>query len=317
MPLTIPSAAGKTQFLLTLLLSVQLPRPLGLQKSALYISTEAPLQTMRLAQILQAHPKLSALPPDEQPTLSRVQSTHVHDLEAQDHILRFQVPVVIQRHNVGLLIIDSIAANYRAEFDKGKERKSAAESFAKRSNQVAQTGALLRQIAQHYSIAVVVANQVADLFLPVDMPMSQAPTQTQRSRPGSPPPSLTGRPAQHHAPEDSSTPASLLSTDDPLAFDHQQRFFTGWGDEPSPNLKTPALGLTWTNQLATRIALLKEPVYSGKQVVGAEVSVSSWKRTFKVVFSAWCAESKTEFEITESGVRAVIEKVVDDDDDAS
>ena len=276
---------------------------------------------MRLAQILQAHPKLSALPTSERPSLGSVQSTHVHDLEAQDHILRFQVPVVIQRHNVGLLIIDSIAANYRAEFDKGKERKSAAESFAKRSNQVAQTGALLRQIAQHYSIAVVVANQVADLFLPVDMPMSQAPTQTQRSRPGSPPPplpSFNGRPAQHkNTSEDTAIIPSLFSTDDPLAFDHQQRFFTGWGDEPSPNLKTPALGLTWTNQLATRIALLKEPVYSGKQAVGAEVSVSSWKRTFKVVFSAWCAESKTEFEITESGVRAVIEKVVDDDDDAS
>ncbi|KAK5132343.1 hypothetical protein LTR08_009178 [Meristemomyces frigidus] len=306
------SAAGKTQFLLTLLLSVQLARPLGLEKSALYISTEAPLQTTRLAQILKSHPKLSTLPPSEQPSLSGVQSTHVHDLEAQDHILRYQVPVAIQRHNVGLLVIDSIAANYRAEFDKGKERKSAAESFAKRSNQVSQIGALLRQIAQTHGVAVVIANQVADRFLPIERSTSQAPT-SQMSRPGSPPQPANAKPVllSQHRPSEASTAPSLLSTDDPLSFDHQQRFFTGWGDEPSPNLKTPALGLTWTNQLATRIALLKEPVYGGQRAVNEEVSVSSWKRTFKVVFSAWCADSKTDFEITQGGVRAVVEEQVD------
>ncbi|KAK5122770.1 hypothetical protein LTR85_003685 [Meristemomyces frigidus] len=305
------SAAGKTQLLLTLLLSVQLTAPDGLGKSALYISTEAPLQTTRLAQILKAHPKLSTLPAKQQPSLGRIQSTHVHDLEAQDHILRYQVPVVIERHNIGLLVIDSIAANYRPEFDKGKARDSAAESFAKRSIQVAQLGVLLRDIARTHNMAVVVANQVADRFLPIE-PSSQVPQpsqHTQRSRPGSPPRSTNGRSAQmsQHLPSDSPTEAALLSTDDPLAFDHQQRFLTGWGDDPSPNLKTPSLGLTWTNQLAARIALLKEPVYSGRLAVGEEVSSSSWKRTFKVVFSAWCAESKTAFEITEGGVRSIAE----------
>ncbi|KAK1017820.1 DNA repair protein rhp57, partial [Friedmanniomyces endolithicus] len=139
-------AAGKTQFLLTLLLSVQLSSAHGTAKSALYISTEAPLPTLRLVQILEEHPKLSALPSDERPTMARVQSAHIHDLEAQDHILRYQVPVVIKRHNVGLLVIDSIAANYRPEFDRGKAKGSAAESLVNRSNQVTELGALLRHI---------------------------------------------------------------------------------------------------------------------------------------------------------------------------
>ncbi|KAI6914064.1 hypothetical protein KC318_g4746, partial [Hortaea werneckii] len=124
------SAAGKTQFLLTLLLSVQTPNPLGIGKAALYISTEAPLQTTRLNQLLERHPKLAALPQENRPSLSKIQSTRVHDLEAQDHILRFQVPALLSRpnSNIGLLVIDSIAANYRPEFDKGHARRTAAEA---------------------------------------------------------------------------------------------------------------------------------------------------------------------------------------------
>ncbi|KAH9845571.1 DNA repair protein rhp57 [Teratosphaeria destructans] len=301
------SAAGKTQFLLTLLLSVQLPSPLGFGRSALYVSTEAPLQTTRLTQILKAHPRLAGLESGDKPSLSRIHSTHIHDLEAQEHIIRYQVPVVIERHDIGLLVIDSIAANYRPEFDRGKARKSAIESFAKRSKQVAELGALLRGIARTHNVAVVVANQVADRFLPVVEPLSQVPSisqQTQRSRPASPPPSLAGKnsviASQAQPNTDLTSTPTLLSTDDPLALDHQHNFFTGWGDDLSlQNLKTPSLGLTWTSQLGARIALLRAPV------TAPDGSVRIWRRTFKVVFSAWGPESSTAFEITEGGVRAV------------
>ncbi|KAI7221914.1 P-loop containing nucleoside triphosphate hydrolase protein [Hortaea werneckii] len=317
------SAAGKTQFLLTLLLSVQTPKPLGIGKAALYISTEAPLQTTRLNQLLERHPKLAALPPEHRPSLSKIQSTRVHDLEAQDHILRFQVPALLSRpnNNIGLLVIDSIAANYRPEFDKGHARRTAAEAFAKRSQQVAQLGALLRDIARKYKIAVVVANQVADRFTSQDqaISLSQMASQpgTQRSRPGSPPQSTARRPtgppppSQHIPLPTTSDHSSNLSTDDPLSLDHQQCFFTGWGDNPfthqNQNLKTPSLGLTWTNQLSTRIALLREPVYTQPKL-GEEMVVSSWRRTIKLVFSSGCAGFEQRFEITEGGVRAVKEE---------
>lgn len=312
--LTKCSAVGKTQFLLTLLLSVQLPVPHGLAKSALYMSTEAPLQTTRLAQILKAHPTLSALSAEQRPSLSRVHSTHIHDVEAQEHILRYQVPVAIKEQNIGLLVIDSVAANYRAEFDRSKARKGA-ESFAKRSNQLSQLGALLRNIARTHKIAVVVANQVADRFTTVE-PSSQAPVvsqATQRSRPNSPPQSLATRSAlmSQSVPAESQGTSHSLSTDDPLALDHQQRFFTGWGDDPTiTNVKTPSLGLTWTNQLATRIALLKQPIYEDKAYQpGEDRNIAGWHRTAKIVFSAWCAERKIDFEIWEGGIRAVREQI--------
>lgn len=283
----------------------------GLGKSALYISTEAPLQTSRLAQILEHHPKLSALPEDDRPSLSRIQSTHIHDVEAQEHILRYQVPVAIQKQNIGLVVVDSIAANYRAEFDRTKARKGA-ESFAKRSHQLTQLGALLNDIAQRFGVAVVVANQVADRFTSHDQPPpSQAflfTQTTQRSRPHSP----QQMPASLNAPMSTNAPSTappILSTDDPLALDHQQRFFTGWGDDPSTtNLKTPSLGLTWTNQLGARIALLKLPLYDDDRAyeAGEDRVIAGWRRTAKVVFAAWCAEAQADFEIWQGGVRGVV-----------
>ena len=301
------SAAGKTQFLLTLLLSAQLPIPAGAalksrSRSVLYISTEAPLQTTRLNQILTSHPKLTELDAKDRPSLSKVHSTHIHDVEAQEHILRYQVPVAIEKHDVGLLVVDSIAANYRAEFDKGAKAKSA-EMLAKRSNQLAHIGSLLRGLARTHNIAVVVANQVADRFTTIEPAPALHSQSTQHSRPGTPSRSTN---LPQNVPGTNPTP-SVLSTEDPLSLDHQQRFFTGWGDDAaSTNMKTPSLGLTWTNQLSARIALLKEPIYADRAYrAGDERDLNGWRRACKVVFSAWCGEGRTDFEIWPGGIRSI------------
>ncbi|USW53113.1 Putative DNA recombination and repair protein Rad51 [Septoria linicola] len=298
------SAAGKTQFLLTLLLAGQLqggaPRSHG--TSVLYISTEAPLQTTRLSQILKTHPKLADLPLNDRPSLSKVHSTHIHDLEAQEHILRYQVPVAIKKHNIGLLVIDSIAANYRAEFDKGGHGKRTSDPLAQRSAQLAQTGSHLRSLARVHNIAVVVANQVADRFTPE--PFLHPHTQsTQNSRPSTP----SRRTNLHPELPTQASATGLLSTDDPLVLDQQQRFFTGWGDDDSAtNMKTPSLGLTWTNQLSARVALLKKPIYENKMYApGDERNLIGWDRSCKAVFSPWCAESNAAFEIWEGGIRSI------------
>lgn len=251
-------------------------------------------------QILKSHPRLASLPPKERPSLSKVQSTHIHDLEAQEHILRYQVPVAIEKHNVGLLVVDSIAANYRAEFDKGGQGKRSAESLSKRASQLAQIGALLRGIARTHNLAVVVANQVADRFTSIETTLCRPTQSTQNSRPGTPSqaPSIHASQTRNNGP---------LSTDDPLALDHQQRFFTGWGDDPSvTNLKTPSLGLTWTNQLSARIALLKDPIYEEKAYApGDERNLIGWSRLCKTVFGSWCAEGQAPFEIWEGGIRSI------------
>ncbi|TKA62233.1 hypothetical protein B0A49_10295 [Cryomyces minteri] len=309
--ITGESGAGKTQFLLSLLLSAQLPPPDGLARSSLYISTEAPLPTTRLSQMLSAHPHLCTLPANSKPSLSRILSIQTPDLESQDHILRYQVPVAVRRHNIGLVILDSVAANYRAETERPGAGNGAA-AMAKRSASLIQLGALLRGLARAENVAVVVANQVADRFALVARPNppSRPPSRnvhggadgfrasgSARSTPPQPPPS---------------TPTA---TEEPMTLDHQQRWFTGWGDDDdddntspstSRSLKTPSLGLTWTNQIAARIALIKEPEYSEGLDAGGERELVRWRRRMRVVFAAWAAPNKgAEFEIGEGGVRSV------------
>lgn len=282
--ITGESGVGKTQFLLTSLLSVQLPPPKGLGKAAIYISTEAALSTSRLYQLLRLHPALCDLPRDEKPSLDRVLGIQCPDLETQEHIIRYQLPIAIERQNVGLVVIDSIAANFRAELDKPtagngtplreRDEKKAGKAMAERRSQLTRLGNFLRNLAREKKLVILVANQVADRFEPA-----------------------------YTASQPSSSAASAHITPDPLSLDHQQRWFTGWGDIQewsfASNLKTPSLGLVWTNQLAARIALVKQTP------TGGEAKARRWMR---VVFAPWCESSArrgTQYEVVGEGVRGV------------
>lgn len=227
------------------------------------------------------------------------------------------MPVAIERQNIGLIVIDSIAANYRAEFERpgGAQEQSngkgpqpnkgqatvntsdrrAGQAMAERKIQLVQLGSFLRNLARRENIAIVIANQVADRFSP--QPVSYAPTSL---------PQASGQATTPH-----STPSI---TPDPLTLDHQQRWFTGWGDLPpyTPghnSLKTPSLGLVWTNQIAARIALIKEGL-------GGSDSRKR-KRWMRVVFAPWVGQTNglgIEYEILVGGVRAVTTKELAEDD---
>lgn len=74
--------------------------------------------------MLTTHPILSSA--HKKPSLDQIISVVTPDLESQDHILRYQVPVAIRRHKIGLVVLDSVAANYRAEFERpGANRNGA------------------------------------------------------------------------------------------------------------------------------------------------------------------------------------------------
>ncbi|KAI9048141.1 hypothetical protein LZ554_007936 [Drepanopeziza brunnea f. sp. 'monogermtubi'] len=332
------SGAGKTQFLLTLLLAVQLPAPHGLSSSVLYISTESALPTTRLSQLLKTHPVLLAA--DPKPTLDQVISIVTPDLESQDHILRFQVPVAVRRHGIRLIILDSVAANYRAEFERpevgaatGQRREA---NMAQRSSELVKLGQLLRDLAREQNIAIVVANQVADRIF--DRSVGNSPI-LKRSTQSSP---LARRSGPGGSLPDSSIPMSsvpagsevgetrFMSTMDPMALDHQHRWFTGWGDDPFPShlgaksLKTPSLGLVWTTQISCRIALIKKSVYGPGLVADEENDrgepvLRKWRRWMKVVFAPHAAPSgpgvkdAVEFQIHGEGIRAVKRKGADED----
>jgi DNA repair protein RAD57 len=372
--ITGESGAGKTQFLLTLLLSAQLPPPHGLGRPALYISTEAALSTKRLSQILAQNPFFRTLE-GRKPSLDRVISTVTPDLESQDHILTYQVPVEVARRNIGLIVLDSVAANYRAEFERG----SGGSNMAARSAELVRLGHLLRELARKHDLAVVVANQVADRFS-----SSNSFAFAHRSQSYSAVKNSSGR-ASNLTPGPQYRPFSIMSQESPLAsrsrnvntntttmtnveptsstadivvrssmpeppsdevpapaalsLDHQQRWFTGWGDDPNPyhqeSLKTPSLGLVWSSQIAARIALFRRPAYGRKEVVdeerfsiledeergdgssadvgvgvgaGAGPYIKSWRRYMKVVFAPHVPDTgpglngAVEFEVVAGGL---------------
>jgi DNA repair protein RAD57 len=337
--LTISSGAGKTQFLLTLLLSAQLDSPNGLSSSTLYISTESALPTTRLAQLLRTHPVLVSANP--KPTLDKVISIVTPDLESQDHILRYQVPVAVRRHGIRLIILDSVAANYRAEFDRpgpGNGQNSGA-NMAQRSSELVKLGQLLRDLAREENCAVVVANQVADRFSgggvsPVLNRATQSSPLARRSAGSFPDDSMCAPVSSLNgggAESENNAAIPFKSTMDPMSLDHQQRWFTGWGDDPHPshltikNMKTPSLGLIWTTQIACRIALIRKPVY-GPGIVADEENergepvLRKWRRWMKVVFAPHGApsgpglEGAVEFEIKGEGIRATKNKENEDEE---
>ncbi|KAJ5956767.1 hypothetical protein N7501_011046 [Penicillium viridicatum] len=283
---SISSGSGKTQFLLSLCLAVQLPKPQGLRRRAIYISTEHPLSTPRLSQLLECHPILSTLPPEQAPSLQDILSINAMDLETQDHILNFHLPVAIERYDIGLVIIDSITSNYRAE-----HAPNSIQALAKRSTQLSKLGNLLRNLAVKEDIAIVLANQVSDRFESIKSneptprtgfpsmssqaadhgsgpvsPFPKSRTEQLATRNSQQPPSSSPAisPSPYHAPNDKNFDGSYLIAPrvrSMLNVAHQERFYSGWGDGAYPehgSLKNPALGFVWTTQIACRIALKKE-----------------------------------------------------------
>jgi DNA repair protein RAD57 len=266
---------------------VQLDKPNGLKKRAVYISTEHPLATGRLAQLIDCHPHLSTLPADQAPTLQNVLSINAMDLESQDHILNYQLPVAISRYDAGLVIIDSITSNYRAEHSSNNML-----AMSNRSTELAKLGQMLRNLAAKENIAIVVANQVSDRFEPVEgnggdsafrpgfpAVLSQSAALAAREAANASPlsrsrtdsgladtlvPSSSPASSQFAAQEDDQFDGSYIINNSArssiLSLFHQERFFTGWGDglHSETSLKTPALGFFWSTQIACRIALKKD-----------------------------------------------------------
>ena len=212
-------------------------------------------------------------------------------------MLQYGLGPAVRKFNAGLVVIDSITANYRAE-----QESSAAKHLARRQNQLAKLGQVLRRLAVDENIAVVVANQVSDRLEHVvasqdasNHPLSSSPMGSSPSP--IPPPSST---SQETAP--------LVMT-----LDHQQRFFSGWGDVTTPydsNLKTPSLGLAWSSQISCRIALkiaAAADVGTGPNYLSGNV----WKprkktRSMRLVFAPWTPSSvEVKFEIRKGGVFSI------------
>ncbi|XP_039119914.1 LOW QUALITY PROTEIN: DNA repair protein XRCC3 homolog [Dioscorea cayenensis subsp. rotundata] len=140
------SSAGKTQLCLQLLLSSLLPPSLGgLSSPSLYIYSEPPFPLRRLLRL-----SLPSLPPCPLDHVFVRLSTHPDDLLSLLSHLPDSLPV-------RLIVIDSIAALFRSEFDNTpRDLKSRSSLFFKISTK-------LKDRARKLGAAVVVTNHVVDV----------------------------------------------------------------------------------------------------------------------------------------------------------
>lgn len=277
-----------------LLLSVQIPSPLGLGKAAIYLSTEDRLSTVRLEHMLDTHPAYQDLPVKDRPSFDKVHCMTVKNLEVQQRIIEVQLPVAIKKYNVGLVALDSVAANFRADHET-----STVNGLVDRAADLVRLGSLLRRVAVEHQVVVVVANQVSDRFadntlsLPVDKLRTSSPA-------------ISSIPASQPAGVSTS---HISERSHKMTLDHQQRFFTGWGDKPGPqheDLKTPALGLAWANQISARV-VLKVDAENSKQEQGA--SELKRRRFMNLVSAPWAPSNlrPVEYSIETEGLVSVEE----------
>ncbi|KAL5721061.1 hypothetical protein ACHQM5_013667 [Ranunculus cassubicifolius] len=158
------SGCGKTQISLQLLLSAQLPLINGgLASSSLYIHSEYPFPNRRLHQLslsfLASHRDVFSpcYNPKDHILVKGVQSAEelIGVLDNMDEFLKDSSTTKLP---VGLIVIDSIAALFRSEFENN------AKDLKRRSSIFFRIASKLKVLGKRFDLAVFVTNQVVDLI---------------------------------------------------------------------------------------------------------------------------------------------------------
>ncbi|XP_028996679.1 DNA repair protein XRCC3 isoform X2 [Betta splendens] len=155
------SGTGKTQLALQLCLSVQFPIQYGgLHSGAVYICTEDSFPIRRLQQLIQEQSNLrSDIPPDLINSLhfsDNIYIEHTADLDSLQVCLSQRVPLLLARGLVRLLVIDSVAALFRSEFQ--------ACDWLERNKRLLTFCSTMHRLSCEFNTPVFCINQVTDVF---------------------------------------------------------------------------------------------------------------------------------------------------------
>ncbi|XP_008297141.1 DNA repair protein XRCC3 [Stegastes partitus] len=155
------SGAGKTQLALQLCLSVQYPpQHGGLSSGALYICTEDSFPIKRLQQLIREQSSLrSDVPPSLISSLhfsDHIYIEHTADLDSLQVCLSRRAPLLLAQGLVRLLVVDSVAALFRSEFQ--------ADDWLERNRQMLTFSSALHHLSQEFTTPVLCINQVTDVF---------------------------------------------------------------------------------------------------------------------------------------------------------
>uniref|UniRef100_A0A8C8Z812 DNA repair protein n=1 Tax=Prolemur simus TaxID=1328070 RepID=A0A8C8Z812_PROSS len=154
------SSAGKTQLALQLCLAVQFPRQYGgLEAGAVYICTEDAFPDRRLQQLIARQQRLRADVPGEVVRKIRFGSQifveHAADVDTLLECVSEKVPILLSRGMARLVVIDSVAAPFRCEFD--------GQASAPRARRLQSLGATLRRLSSAFQSPVLCINQVTEV----------------------------------------------------------------------------------------------------------------------------------------------------------
>ena len=252
------SASGKSHFGLQLCVAGQTPsgtdaNPCG----AILLTSERKVSFSRLEELARCiNPSRIGKGSDKayaKQLLDNVHTLHITEVDGLDHALAYIIPAMISRigaadtHTgslpIRLLVIDSIGALFRSSFETGYS------GLTQRSKMLCLIADKLKLLAQQQSLAVVVINQVTDVF-------SQNTNTLLPPRIDSPPPAPLN--VSNSASDDAydvniEDDVPPTTQDQPtMTYKRQSRYFSGQSQGYS---KEASLGLVWANAVNVRIML--------------------------------------------------------------
>ncbi|KAJ8341340.1 hypothetical protein SKAU_G00336310 [Synaphobranchus kaupii] len=154
------SGVGKTQIGLQLCLSVQYPQEHGgMGSGAVYIATEDTFPIKRLRQLItqqsRFRPDLPAELVDSIRFSDNIYIEHTADLTALQACVAQRVPILLSRGLVRLVVVDSVAALFRCEFQ--------ADETVERARHLLAFASSLQRLSRSFQTPVLCINQVTDI----------------------------------------------------------------------------------------------------------------------------------------------------------
>ncbi|GLH12837.1 DNA repair protein Rad51 homolog [Gryllus bimaculatus] len=147
------SGAGKTQLCLQAALSVQLSQSSGgAGAGAVYICTEDTFPSARLQQLLHLWPSIHAK------TIAvkfsdNIFIEHIPDAESLKNCISVRLPNLLRQRKIGLVVVDSIAGPFRADYDLR-------QGAVTRAQVLKSIGQELHMLANIHNLTVICVNQV-------------------------------------------------------------------------------------------------------------------------------------------------------------
>ncbi|XP_014258936.1 DNA repair protein XRCC3 [Cimex lectularius] len=147
------SGAGKTQFCLQLSITVQYPLEHGgLGKKAVYICTEDRFPARRLQEMVLNFPRGNF--EIEGNCTDNILVDHIPQVEGLKDCILKRLPHVLKTLSIGLIVIDSITAVFRAEYGS--------DDLVARSKELKIIGSELHNLSRKFNVTILCVNQVAD-----------------------------------------------------------------------------------------------------------------------------------------------------------